>query len=1122
MAIDYSRIIAQSPRVGAAPLTLSPEDEAGILRKAARIGLSGVARVGNLLDLPGSMARDVIASVATGKFENPFDQLLPWNMTTADARLQPEEFNERLGITSPAFRRNHPVLSFGAGLGSAIATDPLTYLGLPGVGRLSQAGQVAKRAGILKNLERALPQGVGRREGAITTTLDKLMAAHAADPAVAQQVQQAASAMGLNMADISGQTLGRRNLLPGKAGQAFARQLDAIGDRLSKSAPVRGAAALFHAPFAGQTSYFGQKIAKEKWLRLPAGSRAVHETMNQLTDAREALNRDFASAFGQDIAALGPKTGTTTPPSLEEVVSDVLRWTGETKGDLQGAMDKFINPTAYGRLDPAVETRLRDFVDQVGDISTTMRDSIASKGGQIGTIRNFFTRQPGDEAIRALKLQDIRSGGRLLKTGPHASRRLPTAEVYASVVDDMLVDPALRDPNLRLADVANRIKTNYGQYLDPQYGLGRLQQPGVDAHANALAKYILKHPQKRLYTRDALDDLNTHYQAMMVSDKSLDAVHEVTRRNLETFQRGQTPLAKVVKTSRGLKFQGNPGDYVRVSSAFSAAGMDKAKAIDYLARQIEQANGLAAGSITRRQMAKAVIPIELADAIKGMVTAATKPEWQSLALDSIDTMTRLFKTGVTAHPANWVRNHYSGQFVNMAMSGEIRSPKDFLDYVAAYREAWRLRQNPAMTRSALTYNVIDPHYGSEGVEFSLSRQRLNQNPLNVVQSFREARAGAQASNPTEWLEAVTGTKPGALAGNQTAQAAAGAGRKIQTGWNTAIGTSAKANQLVEWQNRVPMWLYLQKRGWTPEAAAAKVRELQLDYRHGLAPFEKSVMRRLAPFYSFTRLISPRILETLKDRPAGLMGQMIRSAARMGGTDATTPEYVARGLSIPMGETPEGDKRFLAATGFPYEDTLSFAGSPQESMFEAASRMNPLIKGPAEWLTGTSLFQQGTAGGRPLEDLDPVMGRTLRNVEQLATGDTSRRPPPVRTPSWFEHLVSNSPVSRYATSLRTATDPRKTIPEKAVNLLTGARATTISPAAQDAILRERAERLAKDIGARDFTRTYLPDDIIERLPPSKRAEAENLKALLAILARRARERSEAAQLAIPTLSLTRRN
>jgi hypothetical protein len=47
------------------------------LKSVGSVGLSGLGMVGNLLDVPGSMVRDILGLVTTGKLHkyNPFDQL---------------------------------------------------------------------------------------------------------------------------------------------------------------------------------------------------------------------------------------------------------------------------------------------------------------------------------------------------------------------------------------------------------------------------------------------------------------------------------------------------------------------------------------------------------------------------------------------------------------------------------------------------------------------------------------------------------------------------------------------------------------------------------------------------------------------------------------------------------------------------------------------------------------------------------------------------------------------------------------------------------------------------------------------------------------------------------------
>lgn len=44
-----------------------------------------------------------------------------------------------------------------------------------------------------------------------------------------------------------------------------------------------------------------------------------------------------------------------------------------------------------------------------------------------------------------------------------------------------------------------------------------------------------------------------------------------------------------------------------------------------------------------------------------------------------------------------------------------------------------------------------------------------------------------------------------------------------------------------------MYAYLKDKGWSPEAAAKRVNELQIDYSD-ISVFEKNVAKRLIPFY----------------------------------------------------------------------------------------------------------------------------------------------------------------------------------------------------------------------------------------------------------------------------------
>ena len=196
----------------------------------------------------------------------------------------------------------------------------------------------------------------------------------------------------------------------------------------------------------------------------------------------------------------------------------------------------------------------------------------------------------------------------------------------------------------------------------------------------------------------------------------------------------------------------------------------------------------------------------------------------------------------------------------------------------------------------------------------------------------------------------------------------------------------------------------------------------------------------------------------------------------------------------------------------FEDAASLlpvgGGGIRGTGLELMSRMNPLLKGPAEYFTGQSFFQRGPSGGRPLEDLDPVLGRTARNVQQLYRGEGQEGyAPPVNFPgdSILEPVVANTPIARVATTLRTLTDPRKGATAKATNLLSGLRLSDISEAARSATLQQRVDEILNSFPqTRQFTRTYIPKDRLSEMSEEDRVEAQRMLELLDMLAERRRE------------------
>jgi hypothetical protein len=97
------------------------------------------------------------------------------------------------------------------------------------------------------------------------------------------------------------------------------------------------------------------------------------------------------------------------------------------------------------------------------------------------------------------------------------------------------------------------------------------------------------------------------------------------------------------------------------------------------------------------------------------------------------------------------------------------------------------------------------------------------------------------------------------------------------------------------------------------------------------------------------------------------------------------------------------------------------------------------------------------------------------------------------------------MSKLASSARQLTDTRKGILTKGVNFMTGFRLTDVSPQAQDQILRERLSLLSNQMGGRTFERDYIPQEVLESMPPELRQQAEVIQSAQAKLAERAKHR-----------------
>jgi hypothetical protein len=616
--------------------------------------------------------------------------------------------------------------------------------------------------------------------------------------------------------------------------------------------------------------------------------------------------------------------------------------------------------------------------------------------------------------------------------------------------------------------------------LDNQINMQR-----IDNHATNLAKWLEYQPSRRVHGYDRLKNF-TEYQT---SAMRLGLVAEGMQRHALNH------LGKAADIGEGA---------VPIARALSNAGLDEKNAIRYLS----EISGIDALDLADNY----ALPPDVAESM-GKILDAHKPgEFQNSYLKAIDTVTNIWKGGMTVatargiplYPAFYGRNLAGGQWMN-ATSGHI-PPSKIWDYITANRKAAAIRSQPdsQYIQDALNDGVIGHGKGlDDAAGVSSVPPSLKDYVKGVLGLDKEVRtkvnhlADELAQDPAEitsmMLESKAIGKPAKFTRDE---------------FNKSVAWGGVLNATVEYANRMPMYIYLRDQGWSARAAADEVKKLQFDYSD-LAPTEKEVFKRAFPFYTFTRKAGELMFNTLTERPGGGMGKSIKIAGKASESDAFTPQYIAEQTSVDvtdlLGAGEEGSRRYLTGLGLPYEDLMRLNPmEPTRAGQDVLSRLNPILGFGLETLSGRSFYRN-----EPISQAERKVSRSISDVQEMITGEQ-----PVdrdrKLSSTFENLLSKSPfariigmgkditglgaeTARYMRGDEEAT-PLSAVANFGIKTLLPARIKDVSKAEQMYAARDRAVARIKDLEA-SREAVYTPPYILNMLSPRDREEALRLNALI---------------------------
>lgn len=1022
--------------------------DASLLRYLGQKSLGGLSALGNFLDVPGSMARDVLAG------QNPFDQLLS---PFSDAgRTTGRGLLEKYGMLG----QNQSGFDWGdvAGVGAEILTDPTNWVTLGGKTAL---GQLAQKSG---KLSKGLAPAIKAGERAAMTFHLPLM----------------------------NETLG--HVGTGALAQKVAGKVDKYANALRYSGTGRFLAKHLGAENLGRSTKEGQQLAQDLFGDLEeARQKSMLKTIERAQKLTESGLSDSRSMSDlrrlvEGVAPLADPSGVGKELSQEAIdYAGIMKDYGFTDKELQDLIlyshrRALANPTSA----------------RAGSAPLNMNNPKVMSRYDI--LRGF---REGTEGVNQLGMDaDV---GSLIS----ANRAAKTPRKKA------------------IKDLESLIESKYSQVIEPEYTVyGK-----VDKHGNPLKRSRYRGLATYLYNRwtpemqkqgifgNILADAHGYAQNVEMKKAVADKLYGWLGANAKTAAGDAT---KEMSIKEFIK---------RGSNGLILAKEDPTTGKIYGALpKIMEMSGFAPPKDVKEALSfgERVVDRRVGEDLTNIWEATKVPKDLGALGKTAQSATSLFKAGVLTHPARYVRDLFGATFRNLE-EGAI-SPTSFKEGAAL-----AVGKNP---ESLTKHPMVLQYLSSQGITNPTPKQ-AGDAARALVASYlpgghigSEAGDTAQAVDPT--LRSILGLLPGH--GYEGAKSVAKdigsalAGVKEGTTWNplkakvkgvlgaeettfAPLKAGELAGDVTDKMGRIPAFLELTKQGWDPMAAARKVGDMQTVYASQYyTPTEKQWLKNLFPFYSFQKnQLGYTLRDLLESQGGSRLGNVIKATSRSSSEDPYVPDHIRQASSIRLGDKPGDVRSYLTSFGLMHEDPAAWLGTMATNdlrggLLEAMSNMNPLLKWIPEWAMGRTAFQRGPNGGRDLEDLDPTIGRIIANVSDSITGERTRKPDPFLSKE-MEFVLANMPTSRWMTTLRTLTDPRKAWWEKLLNTTTGARISDVSPGAMDRVKSDYVDALMSDMGATKFTNLGFTDAQEQAMDPDTLLKARLLESIKAKIAKDQKERAK---------------
>ncbi len=293
-----------------------------------------------------------------------------------------------------------------------------------------------------------------------------------------------------------------------------------------------------------------------------------------------------------------------------------------------------------------------------------------------------------------------------------------------------------------------------------------------------------------------------------------------------------------------------------------------------------------------------------------------------------------------------------------------------------------------------------------------------------------------------------------------------------------------AMEITENRLRLPLFVDRLIKGDAPEQAAKSVFQFHFDYApEALAPFEQNIMKRLLPFYRWTRGNIPLQLEQMVKQPGkyAAIGKFVDNLQvdkeKAKEEFQYLPPYMREGLPVRLGEK-NGFSQYLYGLGLPVEDiNRLYKGSPQRTLASMVGELSPILKYPIEAATGQNLFtgEPIKEGSRVYPFVNAVPG--LRDWLEVSEHKNKNGDVSYRANAYKLHFL-NTALGRFYTTAGKLTDDNTSGVVKFLYGLVGAKAKSVDME-KEKFWRDRdvQDRLEEELEGRGlinrFDSVYVP-------------------------------------------------